>query len=90
MTLMRSPSGRDNQGSAKKPSFPLADQLQKQRSPFGFYTDSDMLVWLKGLALDPCDRKASPDSAQQLWKQSLKVRKLLLLGNVVCPRVCSN
>ncbi|XP_008242173.1 PREDICTED: uncharacterized protein LOC103340529 [Prunus mume] len=86
MTLLRSPSGRDNQESAKKPSFPLADQLQKQKSPFGFYTDSDMLVWLKGLALDPCDRKASPDSARQLWKQSLKVRKLLLLGNVVCPR----
>lgn len=81
--------GHDNQESAKKASFPMGDQLQKWKSPFGLYTDSDMLVWLKGLALDPCDQKASPDSARQLWNQSLKVRKFLLLGNAESPRVRS-
>ncbi|KAM1038156.1 hypothetical protein ACFX13_033607 [Malus domestica] len=78
--------GHDNQESAKKASFPMGDQLQKWKSPFGLYADSDMLVWLKGLALDPCDQKASPDSARQLWNQTLKVRKFLLLGNAESPR----
>lgn len=90
MASLRSPSSRDNQESAKKASSPMRDQLRKLNSLFGFYTDSEMLAWLKGLALDPCDRKASPDSDRQLRNQNLKVRKLLPLANDVCPRVCSN
>ncbi|XP_048438952.1 uncharacterized protein LOC103949452 [Pyrus x bretschneideri] len=79
-------SGHGNQETAKKAYFPMGDQLQKWKSPFGLYADSDMLVWLKGLALDPCDRNVSPGSLRQLWNQSLKVRKFLLLGNAESPR----
>lgn len=73
----------------EKSSLPVGDQLQERKLSFGIYTDSDILGWLKGLALDPSDPKASPGSTRQLRKQSLEVRKLLLRGNEVCPRVCS-
>lgn len=85
MSLLTSHSSHDNQGSA----LPLRDQKRETESSFGSYTDSDILVWLKGLAMDPGDHKASPGSARQLWNQSLELRKLLLLGNDVCPRVSS-
>lgn len=75
--------------SDEKSSFPVGDQLQERKSSFGIYTDSDILGWLKGLALDPSDPKASPGSTRQLRKQSLEIRKLMLRGNEVCPLVCS-
>ncbi|KAK9921017.1 hypothetical protein M0R45_029549 [Rubus argutus] len=86
MSLLTSHSSHDNQGSDEKAALPLRDQKRETKSSFGSYTDSDILVWLKGLAMDPGDRKASPGSARQLWNQSLELRKLLLLGNDVCPR----
>ena len=49
----------------------------------------DMLVWWKGLALDPCNPKASSDSCRKFWNQSLKLRKSLFLCDEKCPRVSS-
>ncbi|TQE00081.1 hypothetical protein C1H46_014334 [Malus baccata] len=41
MVLSRN-HGHDNQESAKKVSFPMGDQLQKWKSPFDLYVDSDI------------------------------------------------
>lgn len=87
MSLTTSQSSRDNQGSEAKTALSTRDQMRETQSPFSFYTDSDILVWLKGLAIDPGYCKPSPGSAPQLWSQSLELRGLLLLGNDFSPRV---
>ncbi|KAL6145752.1 hypothetical protein ACLB2K_056437 [Fragaria x ananassa] len=86
MSLTTSQSSRDNQGSEAKTALSMRDQMRETQSPFSFYTDSDILVWLKGLAIDPGYCKPSPGSAPQLWSQSLELRGLLLLGNDFSPR----
>ncbi|XP_062002153.1 uncharacterized protein LOC133719969 [Rosa rugosa] len=86
MSLSTSHSSHDNQGSDAKTALHLRDPMRETKSSFGFFSDSDILVWLKGLAIDSGYCKASPGSAQQLWNQSLELRKLLLLANDVSPR----
>ncbi|KAF8396884.1 hypothetical protein HHK36_018519 [Tetracentron sinense] len=46
----------------------------------------DMLLWLKEVAIDPCNPRASRGSVQQSWGLILQVRKVLLLGNDEFPR----
>ena len=56
------------------------------KSVFGKYSDSDMLCWIKGLALDPCASRASQTSIQPLWNQTRKVRKIMELSSIECHR----
>lgn len=59
----------------------------RRLSVFGKYSDLDMLLWIKGLALDPCSSGASPSSVRSLWNQNIKVRKVMALSVTECPRV---
>ncbi|KAF7144989.1 hypothetical protein RHSIM_Rhsim04G0166100 [Rhododendron simsii] len=58
----------------------------RRLSVFGKYSDLDMLLWIKGLALDPCSSGASPRSVRSLWNQNIKVRKVMALSVTECPR----
>ena len=49
--------------------------------------DIDMLVWWKGLALDPCNPKATEYSFRKFWNLSLKLRNSLFLCNGECQKV---
>lgn len=46
---------------------------------------SDMLLWLRRAALDPCNHKQSSDNVRR--RQILKARELLFLSNTEFPWV---
>ncbi|KAH9736383.1 DNA topoisomerase 2 [Citrus sinensis] len=47
---------------------------------------SDMLGWLKLLALDPCEPDVSRDSVQKFWYQALQLRKVWHISNAKCSQ----
>lgn len=61
-------------------------QIGIGKSLFGSCADSDMLLWLKRLAVDPCNSGASRVSDKKIWDQTLQVRKVILLSNADFPR----
>ncbi|CAH9147751.1 unnamed protein product [Cuscuta epithymum] len=61
--------------------------LESRGSVFGKYSDADMLFKLKRIALDPCDPKASFGKSGSLLNQTLRVRKVLSIGDLDCPRI---
>ncbi|CAH9103401.1 unnamed protein product [Cuscuta europaea] len=60
--------------------------LEPRGSVFGKYSDADMLFKLKRIALDPCDPKAGFRKSGSLLNQTLRVRKVLSIGDPDCPR----
>lgn len=62
------------------------DKLIRQKLLFGSFADSDMVAWLRGLALDPCKSGASHDLNRRLCDQIINVRKVMLLTNTEFPR----
>ncbi|XP_050382322.1 AT-rich interactive domain-containing protein 2-like [Argentina anserina] len=79
-------SSHGSQGSDAKNALSMRDQMRETKLPSSFYSDSDILLWLKGLAIDPGCGKVYPGSAPEQWNQSLELRKLLLAGNPLSPR----
>ncbi|KAK9290239.1 hypothetical protein L1049_008406 [Liquidambar formosana] len=69
-----------------KAPLPKGDEITRRKSLFGSYTDSEVVLWLKGLALDPCKPGASQNSNRRLCDQILNVRKAMLLTNTEFPR----
>lgn len=87
MSPRRSSSDPRIQGSDERASLLDKDRVQARNLVFGSSGDSDMLMWLKGLALNPCNSKA-PHEVQKLQNHSLKVRKVLFMGSVGSSQVC--
>ncbi|KAL2509886.1 uncharacterized protein Fot_33533 [Forsythia ovata] len=54
-------------------------------SIFGRYSEPEMLVRLKGLALDPCKQEFSRNKIQSLWNQILRLRKVMVLSDSEIP-----
>lgn len=86
MSPLRTHSDPYKQRSGERASLHMNDQVQSYKS----YVDADMLLWLKGLALDTCNMEPSSDLAQNLWHQSLYVRNILFKRNAECSQVCCN
>lgn len=55
----------------------------------GSTAGSDMLGWIKLLALDPCEPDVSRDSVQKFWYQALQLRKVWHISNAKCSQVSS-
>uniref|UniRef100_A0A2P2IW35 Uncharacterized protein LOC107430704 n=2 Tax=Rhizophora mucronata TaxID=61149 RepID=A0A2P2IW35_RHIMU len=87
MVRLRLRGNHDRRGMNEKASLVKGGQSSKTRSPFGSPSNySHLLVWLKGLALDPCNPKTSERSARNLWNRALWLRKFLELTSYRCPR----
>lgn len=61
----------------------------KCSSPFGRYSEEDMVTKLKGIAVDPCMPQYAPDNIKLLWNQILGLRKLMVLEDSEMPWVWS-
>ncbi|KAK6943078.1 hypothetical protein RJ641_028455 [Dillenia turbinata] len=61
-------------------------QMTQRKSIFGFYADSNVLSFLKELAIDQCVSKSSEFSIPRLCNQILRVRQVVRLYNPECPR----
>ncbi|RVX06025.1 hypothetical protein CK203_018733 [Vitis vinifera] len=62
------------------------DASRQRQSPLGSCADSDLISWLRGLALNPCNYEASKESGGRLWDQLLKLRKIMFLTHSEFPR----
>ncbi|KAH7514588.1 hypothetical protein FEM48_Zijuj11G0105400 [Ziziphus jujuba var. spinosa] len=69
------------QGTDENASLLDKDQVRARNLVFESSGHSDMLMWLKGLALNPFNLKA-PHQVQKLRNQCLKVRKILFAESV--------
>lgn len=65
------------------------EQKGLKESICGSTAGSDMLAWLKVLALDPREPDVSKDSVQKFWYQTLQLRKVWHLCNAKCSQVSS-
>lgn len=92
MVITRSGGGGGDcgrQGRKLKDSS-TGDASRQRQSPLGSCADSDLISWLRGLALNPCNYEASKESGGRLWDQLLKLRKIMFLTHSEFPRVISN
>ncbi|KAF3449687.1 hypothetical protein FNV43_RR10418 [Rhamnella rubrinervis] len=78
MSPLRPHSDTHKQGSDERASSHVTDHVQSNKS----YGDSDIMMWLKELALDTRNLDSSNGLAQKLWNQSLHVRKVLFVRYV--------
>ncbi|KAH9736384.1 DNA topoisomerase 2 [Citrus sinensis] len=62
------------------------EQKGLKESICGSTAGSDMLGWLKLLALDPCEPDVSRDSVQKFWYQALQLRKVWHISNAKCSQ----
>ncbi|XP_019186179.1 PREDICTED: AT-rich interactive domain-containing protein 2-like isoform X2 [Ipomoea nil] len=60
--------------------------VEPEKSLFGKYSDAEMLVQLRRIALDPCDPEVTPKNVRSLFSQTLRVREVLSLSQTDCPR----
>lgn len=61
----------------------------QQNLIFGRYSEAEMLVQLKRLALDPCRPQFARDNIKPLWDQILRLRKVMVLKDSEIPWVKS-
>lgn len=88
MVILRS-HGKDGwQGIDQNASLPKGDQLNRRKPLSCSLSNSDVLVWLKGLALDPCIPTTSSGSVKKL-SQTIRLRKLLSQSSTECHGVSS-
>ncbi|TXG58759.1 hypothetical protein EZV62_016588 [Acer yangbiense] len=75
-----------NQNRNQNASLPEVEQQMSRKTLFSGCSTAglDVLVWLKGLALDPGVPGASKDSAGRLLNRTLKFRHAMRLSNVEC------
>lgn len=88
MVITRSGGGGGDcgrQGRKLKDSS-TGDASRQRQSPLGSCADSDLISWLRGLALNPCNYEASKESGGRLWDQLLKLRKIMFLTHSEFPR----
>ena len=78
------------QGRRNLKNSTTADAGRQGESPFGSCADSDLILWLKRLAVNPCNYGASKESGGRLWDQLLKLRKIMFLTHSEFPQVISN
>ncbi|KAF5940927.1 hypothetical protein HYC85_022094 [Camellia sinensis] len=76
----------DRRKKNDKASLPNVGGVGQTKSAFGKYSDSDMLSWIKRLALDPCTSGPSQSTIRPLWNQTMKVRKVMALSVTEFPR----
>ncbi|XP_020553294.1 uncharacterized protein LOC105174537 isoform X1 [Sesamum indicum] len=57
----------------------------QQNLIFGRYSEAEMLVQLKRLALDPCRPQFARDNIKPLWDQILRLRKVMVLKDSEIP-----
>ncbi|KAH7553803.1 hypothetical protein ACOSP7_029335 [Xanthoceras sorbifolium] len=73
-------------GKNQNASLPKAKQACRKNLCSGSTAGSDLLVWLKGLALNPLAPDTLKDSAGKLLNQTLKLREVLRFGNAECQQ----
>nr|GMD43382.1 AT-rich interactive domain-containing protein 2-like [Ipomoea batatas] len=60
--------------------------VEPEKCLFGKYSDAEMLVQLRRIALDPCDPEVTLKNVGSLFSQTLRVREVLSLSQTDCPR----
>ncbi|CAK7333517.1 unnamed protein product [Dovyalis caffra] len=83
MVIRRSHCNCRQLGIDQKASSPQGNYLDQRKSLFGSSTDSELLGWLKRVALDPCTPEVL---VRKLRNQTLTIRKVLSLSSAEFPQ----
>lgn len=90
---VRSSNNKGQQGRNKnlnqKASRPKIEQMGPKESLCGSAAGLNLLVWLKGLALDPFEPEASNVLVQKFQHQTLELREVWRSGTAKYPSVSS-
>lgn len=76
------------QGIQEKATLLKGVSAKQRKLAFHLFTNRCLLVWLKGLALDPCNMVSSQHSIQMLQQELLKFRKSSMVCDLKYPKVC--
>lgn len=86
MAILKGPGDGNRQQKNNKAPLPKGDVARQGKLLFGSYSDTEIVLWLKALALDPCKPGASQESNQKLRDQILNVRKVMLMTSTQFPQ----